>query len=1228
MGVVFRAVDTATGREVALKQMLAGARYHRGGELAFRREFHSLVSLKHPRIVEAYDYGVDDHGPFYTMEVLGGRDLRDELELPARDVCLVLRDVAAALAFLHARGLVHRDLAPRNVRRLENGRAKVIDFGILGNVGLSGQIAGTLAYIAPEVFMGLPIDGRTDLYSLGALAYFLVAGRPPREVRATDPTSAFREPPVRPSMLAKELPRALEDLILALLCTDPLGRPATGAEVIDRLTAAGGLSESEDLGVARGYLASAAMVGRRRELRVIRKRILRATMGRGCGVLLLAESGTGKSRLLREAEVEAKLAGCLVARADSETAARGPYGVFEALARDLFVAAPALAKETARAKGSTLVMALPGLANELGQVDAHVASVDPGEDRMRAQRGLLDWLLALSDDKPIALVVDDIQRCDEASCAVFAALLRECSKRRILLLAAVRTGEEVRAKAALDALKSAAKTVPLGGLDAAELKELLTSLFGNVPNLDRLSHLFERATGGSPLFASELARHLVDQGTVRLVGGVWVIPDELPNADIPEGLAAAVDQRLARLPAPARALGQVLALQGGELTLELIAQLARAGSQGVSPGDDAIFEAIDELATSGVVVGNGATYRFRHDGFREGLARGIDDATRRRLHRAIGTALLAQKNLAPDSEIAVGWHLLRGGDERRGAALLLRAGERLFSAQALADCIPPLEAALDVLERTKRSKRTRVSIMTMLLAAGWVANRVVGARYAERTVSAHREACGFDTASRLAPYLGSVLALLIGSLKAWLVWILTGFQRRSPLASVTIFATCLGYACGLAISENRPDDLFVLVKMVEPLGVFPFGIPRAVHSAIHGFPDVILGHINRGARRFTVAIDLIRGDRFTPATRLERAFAEVGVRGLRVLLDVNQFNRRIEEDLEFIDEGPFRYYHLVADAARVVHLRYRGEEAKAQRLERKMETASVQLGSWSTDVQILFFAHPAYALCHDVLGLLRCLEKLEVLVTQGFRVEARVAITRADYLRERGSPGEAIAILRRALGAIRADDLLMRQWGGSSLVEALLLAGELDECIAEASMLLPLGNDPDSGIIFSRLRTTRCLALALAAKGDHAEAIRVIEPAIEEAEFLDCPAVAGGLHEARARIALGASDREGYARHGAEAIRWLRPTGNPSLIALCERLIEAGADAQAVTTKLAAELAVTFVESGTPQGGSGSDSASASGSSQSESDARTVRSGPPLAHDPGETKTAGRKRAP
>src|SRR6201995_6081582 len=116
MGSVYRVLDRTTGEVQALKRIVAGssASTRRFGLEAFEREYHVLASLDHPRIIRVFDYGVDVEGPYYTMELLEGRDMRRAAPVHFKQACLYLRDVATSLVLLHGRRLIHRDLSPSN----------------------------------------------------------------------------------------------------------------------------------------------------------------------------------------------------------------------------------------------------------------------------------------------------------------------------------------------------------------------------------------------------------------------------------------------------------------------------------------------------------------------------------------------------------------------------------------------------------------------------------------------------------------------------------------------------------------------------------------------------------------------------------------------------------------------------------------------------------------------------------------------------------------------------------------------------------------------------------------------------------------------------------------------------------------------------------------------------------------------------------------------------------
>jgi tetratricopeptide (TPR) repeat protein len=299
MGAVYAAVDTTSGKRIAIKTIRHSAS-SKVLEL-FKREFHTLHGLRHPNIIEVYDYGSDSDGPFYTMELLEGGDLGHAAPLSWRQVCSYLRQVATLLGLLHARRLLHRDVTPRNLWVLPDGRLKLIDFGALCPFGIPTEVVGTPPFIAPEWLFdraaAVRVDQRADLYALGALGYWLLTSVHAYPARTmNDLPRAWGREPAPPSSLAKlvedralePIPTELDALILSLVRSDPAARPATTELLIDRIDAiAGPTTESTDHAV-RGYVRSKVFVGRRRE-----QQLIAASLERGEGGAIAVEAGPG-----------------------------------------------------------------------------------------------------------------------------------------------------------------------------------------------------------------------------------------------------------------------------------------------------------------------------------------------------------------------------------------------------------------------------------------------------------------------------------------------------------------------------------------------------------------------------------------------------------------------------------------------------------------------------------------------------------------------------------------------------------------------------------------------------------------------------------------------------------------------------------------------------------------------------------------------------------------------
>jgi serine/threonine protein kinase len=179
MAEVWLASDVQSGERCALKRLLVDKVDLRrdARSTLFEAEYHTLAQLRHPHIVRVDDYGVEAGQAFYTMELLEGGDLVVQDSLDWRKLAGVVCDIASALALIHSRRFVHRDVTPRNVHFDDKGELRLIDFGALAPMGMCREVVGTPPFVPPEALNSQPLDSRSDLFSLGALAYWALTRR-------------------------------------------------------------------------------------------------------------------------------------------------------------------------------------------------------------------------------------------------------------------------------------------------------------------------------------------------------------------------------------------------------------------------------------------------------------------------------------------------------------------------------------------------------------------------------------------------------------------------------------------------------------------------------------------------------------------------------------------------------------------------------------------------------------------------------------------------------------------------------------------------------------------------------------------------------------------------------------------------------------------------------------------------------------------------------------------
>ena len=721
--VVYRARVGPEGAEVALKVASSPGD---GEELArFAHEVRLLSQVRHPNVVEVYDWGVLPGGyPFMTLELLatgGGRPglgerLRTRLSEqgwePFYDLAL---QAAAGLEHIHRHGLVHLDIKPDNLGLQEDvseddgGRLhlKILDFGLARSVsdpldpGRGREVRGTLGYMAPELLLQEGWDARTDLYSLGMTLLELATGVLPstRDTVASEPDPSaegrlesdvarvarfhLEGEEVEPLRMRPDMPEPLAQILRRLLARDPGRRPSSAGQLAAELAfAAGRPSDADEPARRSEALLSGRMVGREDAMERLRAALAAAREGSGGLVLVEGEEGIGKSRLLWEFRLLAVLEGARVGRALSPPAHGEPLRpVVEALG-SLGLRWPDPPEE-AGGEGETEAEGEGKGERPAWRLAGQVAALlDPVHGAEGSSAAAPD---APPLEGPIVLLLDDIHRAAEETRELLALLAAELPGLPALVVATRRPpSSQVRGVAGRDRLGEVEEVtrLPLLPLSSEDLAAMVRAGVGLEEVPEALVTWLQRRSGGSPRHVHELLRHLIAEEVLIWEAGRWrARVSELSRVAPPPGGAPELSwRRLVRLDADRRRVLEALAVIGEPASLEeLVALLGRGAGRGSELEPEQVWDALRALLARGyldrVSEERAPVWSIPQRRLRELVYAGMEARERRRLHRRFADLLQSR----PESETSPGSvaeHLWRAGEREEALPWLLAAAER------------------------------------------------------------------------------------------------------------------------------------------------------------------------------------------------------------------------------------------------------------------------------------------------------------------------------------------------------------------------------------------------------------------------------------------------------------------------------------------------------------------------------------------------------------------------
>ena len=656
---VYLAHDELLDRDVAFA-LIKTERLDDASRTRITREAQAMGRLgSHSHIVTVFDLGQEQGQPYMVTELMGGGDVEGLLKdaedgkLSLEQAIRIASETCRGLQFAHSRGIVHRDLKPGNVWLTEDGTAKIGDFGLAVSVDRSrltqaGMMVGTVSYMPPEQAMGGEVTPKADLYSLGAMLYEMVCGRPP--FLGDDSIAIIGQhintPPVAPTWHRSDCPRPVEALIMRLLSKNPSERPESASDVLAALEAVDLSATPEPMSQEREInvldsLAGDVFVGRRREMDQLKAALEDALGGRGRMVTLVGEPGIGKTRTSQELATYAGLRGAQVLWGRChESRGAPPYWPWVQVIRSHVQEHEPDQISTEMGSGAADIAEIVSDVKErLPGLQPAASLGDPEQARFKLFDSITTFLKNASRSRPLVVILENLHWADKPSLLLLEFLAPELVGTRLLVIGTYRDADLSRHHPLAETLGELTRErlferVLLRGLSEEDVRNFIEIVSGVTPPAG-LVNTVHTQTEGNPLFLTEVVRLLVQEGELTPEA---TIDRDSWDVRIPEGVREVIGRRLNRLTDRCNQTLTVGAVIGREFELRQLVRLVddpSAGS-GQHMSEDRLIDVLEEGLSARVIEENAlGRYEFTHALIQQTLMDELSTTRRVRLHARI-----------------------------------------------------------------------------------------------------------------------------------------------------------------------------------------------------------------------------------------------------------------------------------------------------------------------------------------------------------------------------------------------------------------------------------------------------------------------------------------------------------------------------------------------------------------------------------------------------------------
>lgn len=679
MGAVFAAKRMALDDMVAIKCILP-AQNTESNRVRFLREAKAAARIRHPNVVQVFDFGEGDEWPPYmVMEYLKGPSLSDVLKqgrLDRKRALAIFGDICGAVEAGHRRGVVHRDLKPGNVILAisDDGREtlKVLDFGLARLTDSTSQVLtqpgallGTCAYMAPEQIEGANGGPAADIFSLGVMLYELLTGELPFQ-GATQIAAMLKIAEGKytdPKEHVPELPEHLCELIDSALSTDAVRRPATPESLAElagvplaspaktsttmelpeeieddpsektQIGNSPALAEETILqqggafdSVSRGPSSApgeAHFIGRTAELESLKEEYKTALRGGARITVITGDAGVGKTRLLDE----------FLSWARRERAAvfRGRFFSYEG--------------DRPPPHETYLWMLSSNDSHHTIAADNAPQAQRPnlGEDKWQAFNAIAKAYADRSGKAPVVIALDDLHWATALDLEFLSYLQRGQNKQEVLVVATARTGA-ARPDAGTDLAKWLIKVgnqraltrIGIQPFERSEVRDWLTANFTSIRIRPADVRKLAKVTDGNPYYLAEMVRHLASDGLIsKTVAGTWECAP-LDNVELPETVNSVMRAKIEELDEQTREALQLASVVGEEFRFETLEAAAKIDEDEL---EDLLEKAVKRGLLTEKNLSPGSDFRFRNATLRSVLYGDLSKRKRKRLHRKVVDAL-------------------------------------------------------------------------------------------------------------------------------------------------------------------------------------------------------------------------------------------------------------------------------------------------------------------------------------------------------------------------------------------------------------------------------------------------------------------------------------------------------------------------------------------------------------------------------------------------------------